>query len=67
MKKPIIQEKFTDDGNHSYWEIINAETGVIIWSENIFNPDDYECIAGVCPFLDHPRCESCTLKRLRIN
>ena len=34
-------------------------------SENKFNPDDYECLAGVCPDLsDENHCETCTLKRL---
>ncbi|KAF5072867.1 hypothetical protein DSECCO2_197550 [anaerobic digester metagenome] len=35
-------------------------------SENKFNPDDYECLAGVCPDLsDEEHCETCTLKRLK--
>lgn len=34
--------------------------------ENKFNPDDYECLAGVCPDLsDEEHCETCTLKRLK--
>ena len=28
-----------------------------------FNPNDYECTAGVCPCLDDPKCETCSLKR----
>ena len=35
-------------------------------SENKFNPDDYECLAGVCPDLsDEDHCETCTLKKLK--
>lgn len=35
-------------------------------SENKFNPDDYECLAGVCPDLsDENHCETCTLKKLK--
>jgi hypothetical protein len=31
-----------------------------------FNPDDYECLAGVCPDLsDEEHCENCSLKRLK--
>ena len=31
-----------------------------------FNPEDYECLAGVCPDLsDEDHCETCTLKRLK--
>lgn len=35
-------------------------------SENKFNPDNYECFAGVCPDLsDEEHCKTCTLKRLK--
>ena len=35
-------------------------------SEKKFNPDDYECLAGVCPDLsDEDHCETCTLKKLK--
>ena len=31
-----------------------------------FNPDDYECLAGVCPDLsDEEHYENCSLKRLK--
>jgi len=49
---------------------INGERDSQDWakdlSENKFNPDDYECLAGVCPDLsDEDHCETCTLKRLK--
>ena len=37
MEKPIINEVFADNGEHSYWELINAETGELLWSEDTFN------------------------------
>lgn len=65
MVKPIITEKFADNGEHSHWELINANTGDVLWSEEKFNPSDYVCTAGVCPYLDDPECERCSLKRLK--
>lgn len=35
MEKPIINEVFADNGEHSHWELINAETGELLWSEDI--------------------------------
>lgn len=29
--KPIIVEKFADNGAHSHWELINDD-GIILWS-----------------------------------
>lgn len=37
MEKPIINEVFADNGEHSHWELINAETGELLWSEDTFN------------------------------
>ena len=34
--KPIISENFTDNGAHSHWSVINADTGEII-IKNIIN------------------------------
>jgi len=34
MKKPIINEVFTDNGEHSHWNLIDDETNSIIWSED---------------------------------
>ena len=28
--KPIISEKFTDNGAHSHWSVIDSETGHIL-------------------------------------
>lgn len=33
MKKPIIVEKFADNGEHSHWEIVD-EFGKVYWSED---------------------------------
>ncbi len=38
MKQPKVIEKFTDNGEHSHWELINAETGGTLWKEQ--DPDD---------------------------
>lgn len=35
MEKPIINEVFADNGEHSHWELINAETGELLWSEDV--------------------------------
>lgn len=32
MEKPNIVEKFTDNGEHSHWQLLDAETGVLLWS-----------------------------------
>ena len=34
MKKPILNEVFTDNGEHSHWNLIDGETNDIIWSED---------------------------------
>lgn len=34
MKKPIVNEVFTDNGEHSHWNLIDAETGENLWSES---------------------------------
>jgi hypothetical protein len=39
MEKPIINEVFTDNGEHSHWELINAENGELLWSEDITESD----------------------------
>lgn len=33
MKKPIVMEKFTNTGEHSHWELVNAQTGETLWEE----------------------------------
>ena len=75
-KKLIVLEnryKFSDEANSraaeyyaykAYLAGYNQEAKDL--SENKFNPDDYECLAGVCPDLsDEDHCETCTLKRLK--
>lgn len=32
MKKPTVAERFSDNGQHSHWELID-EFGGVIWSE----------------------------------
>lgn len=39
MKKPIVVEKFTDNGEHSHWELIHPETGKLLWSEDAQRKD----------------------------
>lgn len=39
MEKPIINEVFADNGEHSHWELINAENGELLWSEDIAESD----------------------------
>lgn len=75
-KKRILLEnrdKFSDEANlraaeyyayKAYLAGYNQKAKDL--SENKFNPDDYECLAGVCPDLsDDNHCETCTLKRLK--
>jgi hypothetical protein len=38
--KPIVQEVFCDNGEHSHWSLINPQTGEKLWSE-----DPTECKA----------------------
>ena len=38
MNKPKLTECFTDNGEHSHWILINAETGEQLWSES--DPED---------------------------
>jgi hypothetical protein len=33
MKKPTIIERFTDNGEHSHYSLIETETGDLLWSE----------------------------------
>lgn len=35
MEKPIINEVFADNGEHSHWELIDSESGKLLWSEDI--------------------------------
>ena len=31
--KPVVNEVFADNGEHSHWELIDSGTGKVIWSE----------------------------------
>lgn len=33
MKKPVIVEKFADNGEHSHWSLVDCETGELLWSQ----------------------------------
>lgn len=33
MNKPTIKECFADNGEHSHWELIDSDTGKVLWSE----------------------------------
>lgn len=37
MNKPTIKECFADNGEHSHWELIDSDTGEVLWSED-YNP-----------------------------
>ena len=65
MNQPRLKECFADNGEHSHWELIDSDTGEVLWTEDSFNPKDYDCLAGACPALDDPDCEDCSLKRLK--
>lgn len=39
MEKPIIVERFADNGAHSHWEVVDPSNGASIWSEDEDNPD----------------------------
>ena len=38
MNKPKVIEKFADNGEHSHWELIDSDTGIVLWSE--MSPED---------------------------
>lgn len=40
LNKPTIVERFADNGAHSHWELVNTDTGEMLWSEW---PDDTIC------------------------
>lgn len=33
MNKPIVVEIFSDNGQHSHWELADQDTGRVLWSE----------------------------------
>jgi hypothetical protein len=33
MKKPLLVERFADNGEHSHWALVEPEDGRLIWSE----------------------------------
>lgn len=35
MKEPKVIERFADNGEHSHYELIDVETGDILWSEEM--------------------------------
>lgn len=38
MTEPKVVERFADNGEHSHWELINSDTGEVLWSE--VSPED---------------------------
>lgn len=36
--KPLVNEVFADNGEHSHYELLDAETGKILWTEK----EDFE-------------------------
>ena len=50
MKKPTIIERFTDNGEHSHYELFKTETGELLWSENeaiSFTEDKMKVVGGL--------------------
>lgn len=45
MKEPKVIEKFADNGEHSHWELIAPDTGILLWSEDS-NVDEIIKIEG---------------------
>ena len=35
MNKPIIVERFADNGSHSHYALIDRDTGELLWSEAV--------------------------------
>ena len=33
MKEPKVVERFADNGEHSHYELVDAETGNVLWRE----------------------------------
>lgn len=33
MQKPIIEEMFADNGEHSHWKLIDSSTGETLWEQ----------------------------------
>lgn len=48
MKKPILNEKFADNGEHSHWELIDANTGEVLWEEIDTVLPQADVIKSVC-------------------
>lgn len=45
MRKPIINELYTDNGMHDCWQLIDPETGVVLWDDAFIDesgPIDFE-------------------------
>lgn len=39
MNKPTLKECFADNGEHSHWELIDTDTGKVLWTE-----EEKDCI-----------------------
>lgn len=60
--KPVLNEVFADNGEHSHWNLINPDTGENLWSEDpaedfaMGHPVANKCpVCGcvlVCPWCD---------------
>lgn len=46
MKEPKVIEKFADNGEHSHWELIAPDTGILLWSEDS-NVDEIICAEDI--------------------
>lgn len=45
MKEPKVLEKFADNGEHSHWELIDSDTGKVLWAE-ASKDDEFILIEG---------------------
>ena len=34
MKKPFLEDHKADNGEHSHWNLIDSETGELLWTED---------------------------------
>lgn len=62
MEKPLVVERFADNGGHSHWDLVNVEDGNTLWTEG--EPDNFCPDCGYPKFKksfeDFERCHGCS-------
>lgn len=48
MREPLVIDRFSDNGEHSHYELIDQDTGNVIWSEDVFDTIPTSPIIGNC-------------------